>query len=292
MAGYPKIWTTIKKEPWFIEMNASWRGIFLQMIIDAKAQGDTGEISYRGWADFGSQMGADPRTVRACLEHCQSMGRAKILQNCSKIVRIMLTKYSKHQQVKAPFRELSNSTFNPENPKEPIEPNRTHRRAVPETGIEAEKQNRTNLILEYKTKLIYDWYCIIFERQPGHFKLTEVRKKKIQSRLAEFTTYDLWAAMNALSDSDWHMGDNPNKNKYIEIESNLFKSYEQTDKWRNKFIDSDGGRDDIDRRDRELDGFIERSSSDELQKLIAEKAHNPGAPERVGTNAPGIASAP
>lgn len=75
-ASYPKIWTTIRREPWFMKLNCSERGFLLQLFLIAKDQGDTGTIVYRSWHGMADDCGLDQRTCRKFA--------TKLQQVCSK----------------------------------------------------------------------------------------------------------------------------------------------------------------------------------------------------------------
>ena len=62
------------------------------------------------------------------------------------------------------------------------------------------------------------------------YKLSEKRKSQLRRRLAEFTEDELLAAAVNLSESEFHMGDNPNRKKYASIDF-LLNSYERAEKW-------------------------------------------------------------
>jgi len=84
---------------------------------------------------------------------------------------------------------------------------------------------------ENEIKRIYDFYIEHSKRDPFRYKLTPHRKQKIQARLAEgFDLPRMTAAIQAVLNNPWNMGENPQGRKYIELEEHIFRSYEQTEK--------------------------------------------------------------
>jgi hypothetical protein len=93
---------------------------------------------------------------------------------------------------------------------------------------------------------VWHYYLEKTGRNPKTYSLTPTRKRKGLSRLHEClkkTNGDVEAAVSlmkiavdALADSDWHMGRDlkTNGKKYCEWEDHLFKSYEQMEKWWNR----------------------------------------------------------
>lgn len=92
MAGYAKIWTDIKSDAWFISLPCIARGIFMQLIIDAKMQGDCGIITGRSWSHLGSGWGADARIARKYVEEMQAQHKLTITAS-QKCVSIYLHNY-------------------------------------------------------------------------------------------------------------------------------------------------------------------------------------------------------
>ncbi|MCK5604028.1 hypothetical protein KAR91_19230, partial [Candidatus Pacearchaeota archaeon] len=58
---YPKLWYSIFQDKWFVKQSALRRGIFLQLIIWAKGNGDTGAVIFHGWGAVGSAFNCDGR---------------------------------------------------------------------------------------------------------------------------------------------------------------------------------------------------------------------------------------
>ena len=91
----------------------------------------------------------------------------------------------------------------------------------------------------------FEHYCIATERNRLTYRLTPIRRKVALRRLDDCLKltkgdYDkaaalLCVAIDNLARSDWHMGRDPatKGKKYCDWIDNLFKSYEQLEKWWN-----------------------------------------------------------
>ena len=107
MPGYPKIWDSIMDEEWFIELSATARGIFLQLILLAKKQGGTGRISCKNWSDIAHRVGADRATIVRTVRKFQHLCKIEITTERRNILTLFLPKYKKWQQVKN-LKEINN----------------------------------------------------------------------------------------------------------------------------------------------------------------------------------------
>jgi hypothetical protein len=100
VAGYPKIWTTLLDEPWFVPLSLNERGIYLQLLILAKKQGDTGDIIARGWSGLSHICGCDRGTVARISEKFQQMGKVRIVEKSARKIHLRVANYNKYQEVK------------------------------------------------------------------------------------------------------------------------------------------------------------------------------------------------
>jgi hypothetical protein len=75
MAGYVKIWTTIRTNQEYLTLPGNAKGVYLQLLVAVKDQSDNGTILYRNMTALGLDCGYDRRTIdkivttlyRACL---------------------------------------------------------------------------------------------------------------------------------------------------------------------------------------------------------------------------------
>ena len=154
----------------------------------------------------------------------------------------------------------------------------------------AKKSDLDVQLLDWKINKVHEWYCQIIDHDPKRYQLTPARQKKIVARLKEFSVYELWAAINAVSWDDWAMGRNPKTNgkKFNDLVTNILDSYELTEKWLNIFIDNQGGRGEIDKYERELEARISTrktaGENDLFDGKQPEPKDNPGAKRTLETN--------
>lgn len=62
------------------------------------------------------------------------------------------------------------------------------------------------------------------------YKLSIKRKETLKRRLKEFSSEDIVKACRNLAGSPWHMGENPSRKKFADVDF-LIRSYEQVEKW-------------------------------------------------------------
>lgn len=67
-------------------------------------------------------------------------------------------------------------------------------------------------------------------------KITKGRITKINARLKDFSEKEIIQSAHNLSKSEWHMGKNPNKQKYATVDF-LIRSTEKIEEWLNKEIE-------------------------------------------------------
>ena len=106
MSGYPKIWTSIMNDPWFVELPAIGRSLFLQLIIIAKLVADTGEIYFKSTPTLAAFCGTDRKTLTRWLDKFERDGKIVIGENSRKSLRLEIVNYNKWQTVSSP-REAS-----------------------------------------------------------------------------------------------------------------------------------------------------------------------------------------
>jgi len=80
-------------------------------------------------------------------------------------------------------------------------------------------------------EVVYDFYITTFQRDPSKYKLSANRRAKILSRYREFKSVELLKqAIINRSKSKFHLGDNPQNKKYIDLEDHIFRNFEYTEK--------------------------------------------------------------
>ena len=107
MAGYPKIWTSLLSEDWFVPLSLNAKGLYLWLILEAKRQGDTGRVVLTGWSSLANQVIADRSTVANIVRNFQQMGKVAIAEKSARLLTIEIANYRKYQDLKG-FGDSSN----------------------------------------------------------------------------------------------------------------------------------------------------------------------------------------
>jgi hypothetical protein len=289
MSNYAKIWTDIVNDSWFVSLSGLGRSVWIQLIIDAKIGGDTGMVSGRSTDALGTRWGMDGDTVGKFLGNFAEDKKISLSYPHKHCIEINILNYHYHQSVRRPDDKTSKHGIDSQNKGKIPENSLTNKiipdNTKPDKNIMSGKPDDSlafeKKVIEWKTKQVHAWYCEVMERDPNQYKLSDARKKKIMSRLQEFKISELWAAITALSWSDWHMGENPKGEKYNDLIENLFKSYEQTDKWLQKYIDTQGDGKEIEEIERNINRTIEskRAGKAEVPKSVqGQPPTDPGTP--------------
>lgn len=100
-ASYPKIWTSILHEDWFIELSCLERGILLQLYILAKENGDTGTISYRSSALLAAFLHVERRTFLKFMAKIHASGRIITVKDEPGLYVINIPKYRQYQDLRS-----------------------------------------------------------------------------------------------------------------------------------------------------------------------------------------------
>jgi hypothetical protein len=278
MSSYVKIWTDTRYDAWFLGLDINERSVWLQLLIWAKEQQDHSKIVTK-MSGLGENLGCDLRTARKIVTKLHTDGKIILKEPFKGIIEIEIPKYEYYQRVKdvnssrektklesAGLQKYSkNADYIDKIREDKIREDKNIMSDKSDDSASFEKR-----VIEWKTKQVHAWYCEAMERDPNQYKLSDARKKKIMSRLQEFKISELWAAITALSWSDWHMGQNDKQQKYNDLIDNLFKSYEQTDKWLQKYIDTQGDGKEIEEIERNINRTIEskRAGKAEVSKSV------------------------
>ena len=99
MASFPKIWTSILHEDWWLQMPCIERGMLLQLFLIAKVQGDTGRISYRSVANLSADLYIERRTFSKVMAKFTECGRIIVEKHTDRIYTIFIPKYREYQDL-------------------------------------------------------------------------------------------------------------------------------------------------------------------------------------------------
>lgn len=97
MAGYVKIWTTIRTNHEFLSLSLSERGIYLQLIIIAKDQRDDGKIAAK-MSGLCSDCGCDVRTLNKSLTKLSQKCMLTFKKSDEGVVEVRLPNYKQWQE--------------------------------------------------------------------------------------------------------------------------------------------------------------------------------------------------
>jgi len=112
-SGYPKIWTTILHEDWFVSLSCTQRGIYLQLLLMCKDRGDNGTFSSRSYAALASDLGTDRRTLAYVLDIFVAMSRLSYTHGDKKTIVVHIPNYLKWQGIEQKtVRSYAHNTIN------------------------------------------------------------------------------------------------------------------------------------------------------------------------------------
>lgn len=130
------------------------------------------------------------------------------------------------------------------------------------------KSDEEREVFEYWASKL--WSLVHGKRMP---RATPSRLSRIRARLREsYTIHDLKRVVDAVSESKWHLGENPNNRAYIEPET-IFQNTETVDGWLTKRAGKAPGliahEKNASEADRNLLEAIKRGEYDERSKALA-----------------------
>jgi len=99
MAGYVKLWTTLRNNAAFLSLHGNARSVYLQVILAAKGQRDEGTVCYRNVAALGSDCGYDRRTADKMLTILSQACLLTFEKGDNGVLTITLPKYKHWQEI-------------------------------------------------------------------------------------------------------------------------------------------------------------------------------------------------
>jgi len=97
---FVKVWTDIRNKGWWQENSGIFRGIFLQLLIIAKDNGDSGEIFHRNFSHLAQELGVDKNTAKRNLRKLHDISQI-ILTEKKGFIKIEIPEYQQFQELKA-----------------------------------------------------------------------------------------------------------------------------------------------------------------------------------------------
>ena len=99
MAGYVKMWTTLRNNVGFLALSCNARGAYMQLILAAKEQRDDGTVCYRNVAALGADWGCDRATSAKILRKLSDNSLCTYTQNGQGVLTIKVANYMKWQEL-------------------------------------------------------------------------------------------------------------------------------------------------------------------------------------------------
>lgn len=100
MAGYPKIWTTIRHEPWFKKLSIVNRAIWLQLILITKEQKDDGHVTFSSYTHMAAELGCSRDSAAGWVATEVRQGRVILAEKSATLTELILVHYNDSQAVK------------------------------------------------------------------------------------------------------------------------------------------------------------------------------------------------
>jgi len=95
---FVKVWTDMLNDPWFLSLTCNQRGVWLQLIILAKRNGDTGGFFVRNYSLLAQQVGCDRTNLAKILKYFHETDHIKISE-AEKCCLIEIPKYDYWQRL-------------------------------------------------------------------------------------------------------------------------------------------------------------------------------------------------
>lgn len=216
--SYAKFWTSMLTDEWFVSLNCAERGFWMQLILIAKAWGDTGVITTRSGAAIGQATGLDGKTARKFLGKFLENARLEVVEQTGKFLTIKIVNYQYWQQFSIK-KDGKNGLEKPTGGREisPIIVDRD----ITETDRSANAGRP-----EFQE--VIDYYNLKTKR---NWSLTDDRKRMLRLRLKRFTVDQLKDAIDGITSRPHNLGQNQTNTVYLDFEL-IFRNDAQVDKYR------------------------------------------------------------
>jgi len=95
---YVKLWTSVLSDSWFLSLNCSERGLFLQLILLAKTA-ENSAPKFKSWRAVGELCGSDGKTVRKYLGRFRTFGKCDYKTNEYGMIEVTISNYQFYQSL-------------------------------------------------------------------------------------------------------------------------------------------------------------------------------------------------
>ena len=240
------------------ELSLQEQGTYFMCLLLLRTDGEfSGTLSYPNGEPYTAKnfmpyVNADERTVSKHLEKLIKIGMLYTDEGSRLVVRKFVELQGSRQELVEiplnnedstdgqrtangrPTRSLHDGSRQGQDLRHPIE----------ESKRKSKKKNKHHVELRSTARSVFEYYLLKTERTEKQYKLTELREKKIISRLEEgFSEIDLKKAVDRMVSDPWE-----ERHRFIEVELHLFKNRETVEKW----INSDGRSGGTSKAEREL----------------------------------------
>lgn len=99
MAGYVKVWTSLRSNDKYLSLPGLHRGAYHQLLLWCKDQRDDGVITASGWTQVGVELGVDRRTARHICDNLAAKLLLTYDKNAQGIISIRFANYKQWQEI-------------------------------------------------------------------------------------------------------------------------------------------------------------------------------------------------
>lgn len=193
---YVKIWVSTKSDKWFLKLSCAERGLFMQLILDAKIQGGTGTVRYRSVTDLASSAALHRHTCGKFVANFATDKRIELRKDDSGVIEIIIPKYKYWQEVRG-------SDDDPQ-----VEAFMMQKRGKSAAKIDKTSTDEINTEREERETLLDRWNAVASQLHLPEIKgLSQKRVGKLKLRTAD-TKFDFDKILEAVKESTWAHGNN------------------------------------------------------------------------------------
>jgi len=181
MAGYLKLWTTLRTNRTFLSLKINARGMYLQLLLACKDQRDDGQVWYKNVAELSQSCSCDARTTVKLLQ-ALSINAAEMLItyniNADGTVVIDIPNYIRWQQLDV--KEVQQKRRKGATKLQPTRPDQTR--------LEQTRPEKSN----FPAQKIMNLFNEICTSLPEIKSIEGARLKTMQSRWKQQPNLDWW----------------------------------------------------------------------------------------------------
>jgi len=182
MAGYVKVWTSLRSNDGYLSLSGLCRGAYLQLLLWCKSQRDDGTVTASGWTQVGVELGVDRRTARHV---CDKIAAVLLLthgKNAQGVITIEIHNYKQWQEITV--EEVVKKLRTSVQKRTPTRPDQT--RPDQTRPIKAEKPPFEQL------RILYIEICQGFPKPTEVSDWSPKRKGSVNARWKEHPDLDWW----------------------------------------------------------------------------------------------------